>query len=655
MQLTLADASFSSLKSAGSQQRDPAAKDPKADPKQQDDSIDMLKDLIGKLEGLPSDARVLSNELMKFFQQRSLYSSDGSIRTDDLRYLYANILTKVNEANYNKETYKELSKQVTENGGMYEALTRHDGAILAYDASQGMQTAKWMSVEQFKKQGNLTALTNNEALRIRAEDNNFAFKNDIMQCVGNGVGQNVVMATIQEAMSKLGETTFKREGAMTFQEAKQQAAAEGLTMFKQIAAKVSQQAQISNGGTGEKGLESMITMDQLYKYAAVSQDNKAQIDAAMAFLWQTLPSAQKAFLKMRTQGGTDQEAMMLMMTMGAGYTSASMDVQATPITDPAKGGKGGKDSDIKESQAQLFVRGGGPRSTFTIHTGHSYGIPVEATTAPIVDSAGNTMDINTLGQLSDSQYSGILDKGQITINGEHIAPNNARYVTIDNKTLYRMWLPAKKNDQGVLVPNFSQLQEIEEAKAKCRAEGINPDLPPSEDGQGSDEALSDQQCERINAILQEMNLPVMFKRDHYGAGHFMSTDTWYPFVGVEVSAIKEAFGDAELEAIGRAIAAGAQEITNSKTLELIQSRINKDLPEGHKIEVDTNWIDHNDAIKGIAYIPLRQNYAQAAVSGKQFQSPEANNKFDQFDIATSIKQGIDSNSKISSFNDVRGL
>lgn len=460
-----------------------------------DDSIglkDLLK-LASQVDGLPSDLGKVTEAVRNIYKEASLFN-DGEMSTDALVTTYLSALQKIKVAGFNKEQFKEARDQVTANGGLHEIAIREDGRVFVQDVETGK--AQWATLEEYSKlkekhPEKYEALTNSNLLYYRAEHPSFSFKNDVLDTVSNGIGWKKVTEMLQQAAAHVGSEEVKREGYSYQSQQKIQA---GLAQMQQAAA-------------------SGMPIAGLYKHGSSEKSNQSDIQLAMNYLWHTMPTNARTWLKYRG-GGTEEGAKQIMAELLFSQTQESHQqtiqysgdpeytkaMQAQRLAMQAAKATKEKESDLKTNPYVQMIRqqGGDPVRLPIAVEGSTAAMTVDGVNYGQVPKVNRDMSINEL--LATGLQGIVTSRDAITFGDQAIGSENLKDVMYDNKGCTVATLPCKLNQNGQKVVNLDAVQKWNEAQAKIKA------LPT--------EGVSQEQYEQaVTGILQESGLAYLVTPD----------------------------------------------------------------------------------------------------------------------------------------------
>jgi len=111
-----------------------------------------------------------------------------------------------------KNDFDKAKEQATNNDALDEFAVDRAGNVIIQNMDTGDITP--MSWNDFKQKNdkNLNPLTNRQLLNIRATSPEYAFRNGLLDIVGNGVGITKISEWIKSNLPKIGATENTLEG-----------------------------------------------------------------------------------------------------------------------------------------------------------------------------------------------------------------------------------------------------------------------------------------------------------------------------------------------------------------------------------------------------------------------------------------------------------
>lgn len=403
---------------------------------------DLLK-MLEKLDGLPSDIAVLTKTLQNFYidQQYSPFPSTSNIAS---RYLQA--LQQMKTANFNHEVYKDALKTVSDNGGINEFAITDRGQIFCANNKGDFQL---LSLDQLKENPEYKPLTNSELLYYRAQSSQLANNNELLKVVKNGIGIDSVTKMIQNSIGNLGTTSESNEG---FARTQASQLVNGLQEFMN--------AQQQSGNYDA-------TVDNLYKGKLLTKNQAMQAQAALSYIYSTLPANAKTLLKTKTQNGTDAEAVELVQTLINSRLSSTTDfsLDLDDSKGSSKGTKGVGENLDADFVTQVQAGRGGHDTIYQLDNSSGVGLTVQGTAhEQVKDTKGNHIGRTSMeNMLNDSGLRSIInaDNG-IYFGNQKVDLDSLLSITYDGKGLLRVNLPVHSDGS----PNFDLLEEYSKAQAE---------------------------------------------------------------------------------------------------------------------------------------------------------------------------------------------
>ena len=400
------------------------------------DMLTMLKDL----KGLPSDMQAIQQSLQNFYIDKSTGFNTSNIATK-----YLQILTSMKTANFNKQQYDEAFNIVKANGGLNEIAINDRGQVFCMNNQGDFQL---LSPEEIKGSG-YVPLTNSELLQYRAHSPEMAYKNNILKVVSNGIGMEAVTKMLQEAMTNIGTISETNEGFASTQVSQ---LINGLEDFIK--------AQQKSGNYDA-------TIDNLYKGKFLTKSQAMQAQAALNYIYTTLPANAKTLLKTKTQNGTDAEAVQLVQTLINSKLSSTADF-SLDLDDPSSGSKNkngagdGLDADLV---TLIQASHGGHDTVYQLNNKSGVGMTVQGTAyEQVKDTKGNHIGRTSMENLlNESGLRSIInaDNG-VYFGNQKVDLDSLLNITYDGKGLLRVNLPVRSDGS----PNFGLLEEYSNAQAE---------------------------------------------------------------------------------------------------------------------------------------------------------------------------------------------
>ena len=415
------------------------------------DLLKMLKDL----DGLPNDMQALTKVLQNFYidQQYSPFPNTTNIAS---RYLQA--LQMMRTANFNRKQYDEAFNIVSSNGGINELAINEKGQLICVNKDGDF---KYLKPEQLAQTTDYQPVTNSELLRLRAYSPELAGDNRILGVIANGIGIDSVIKYIKDSISNLGTTDTSQQGYISTQQGQIITGIQTLTKAIQTAS--------------QNGIKFDGTTQDLYQYKIINKTQKEQADAALKYIYTTLPENAKTLLKTRTDSGTDQDAQKLIATIISSqidYTNQyDIELKAGKTAQKAsKDTSGTKDATEQETSFLSNIQQsiGGSTQGMTIDTGTGIQMTVEGSYYPQVTKPnGDAITDTSMSQmLADSHLMSLIKNNKsITYGDQKITPEQLKNITYNNTGVLRANLPIKSDG----TVNLDLLVQYQQAEAEMNA------------------------------------------------------------------------------------------------------------------------------------------------------------------------------------------
>ena len=415
---------------------------------------DLLK-MLEKLDGLPNDMQALTQVLSNFYidQQYSPFPNTANIAS---RYLQA--LQMMRTANFNRKQYDEAFNIVSSNGGINELAINEKGQLICVNKDGDF---KYLKPEQLAQTTDYQPVTNSELLRLRAYNPELAGDNRILGVVANGIGIDSVIKYIKDSISNLGTTDTSQQGYISTQQGQIITGIQTLTNAIQTAS--------------QNGIKFDGTTQDLYQYKIINKTQKEQADAALKYIYTTLPENAKTLLKMRTDSGTAQDAQKLIATIISSqidYTNQyDIELKAGKTAQKAsKDTSGTKDTTEQETSFLSNIQQsiGGSTQGMTIDTGTGIQMRVEGSYYPQVTKPnGDAITDTSMSQmLADSHLMSLIKNNKsITYGDQKITPEQLKNITYNNTGVLRANLPIKSDG----TVNLDLLVQYQQAEAEMNA------------------------------------------------------------------------------------------------------------------------------------------------------------------------------------------
>lgn len=554
-----------------------------------------LFELVSKVDGLPNDTRALVSSLQNMFQMQQI---TGTSDVSDLASTYLSNLYQIKMASYNKKEYDKAYTEVTKNGGLNEYAITASGQVIVMDEDDNL---KQISVaELLKGTSKYRPLTNSNLLYLRAYQPEYINNNQILNTVANGIGMEQVDKMIREKLSSLGTSETVRSGYSVKADSY---IAQGLNVLSQVE---------SAAVAGQTGM----TLDGMYKNKIITKDQKQQAEAALQYIYNTLPDNAKTLLSIKAGNASNPQAgaqavILQLITSRMSQTNSSETTWEGTLEQVTKSGKGKSGSgsgddglgsdDIKTDPYSNMSRmiGGNPTS-LSINKGTNYQMDVDGINYPSIPGFdGKPIGKTSLENLLVSGLQGVVtDKNAITFGNVVLSSNDFENVMYDGTGGTMAILPTKLSNTGRKVVDLEALDRWEAANKQLRDMGIKS-IYDSDHQQEIVQVLYQNQLEKLVNVSSG-------SLDYSALGQFMIVDGY----AVDHSS-KNTFKDSSFV---------TKVDETSDEIPMIERALSTDKDQSnYKIDVD-NWYDwngHNTVYKGSIYIPITSNQLQALTASGQ--------------------------------------
>lgn len=554
-----------------------------------------LFELVSKVDGLPNDTRALVSSLQNMFQMQQI---TGTSDVSDLASTYLSNIYQIKMASYNKKEYDKAYTEVTKNGGLNEYAITASGQVIVMDEDDNL---KQISVaELLKGTSKYRPLTNSNLLYLRAYQPEYINNNQILNTVANGIGMEQVDKMIREKLSSLGTSETVRSGYSVKADSY---IAQGLNVLSQVE---------SAAVAGQTGM----TLDGMYKNKIITKDQKQQAEAALQYIYNTLPDNAKTLLSIKAGNASNPQAgaqavILQLITSRMSQTNSSETTWEGTLEQVTKSGKGKSGSgsgddglgsdDIKTAPYYNMSRmiGGNPTS-LSINKGTNYQMDVDGINYPSIPGFdGKPIGKTSLENLLVSGLQGVVtDKNAITFGNVVLSSNDFENVMYDGTGGAMAILPTKLSNTGRKVVDLEALDRWEAANKQLRDMGIKS-IYDSDHQQEIVQVLYQNQLEKLVNVSSG-------SLDYSALGQFMIVDGY----AVDHSS-KNTFKDSSFV---------TKVDETSDEIPMIERALSTDKDQSnYKIDVDNwyNWNGHNTVYKGSIYIPITSNQLQALTASGQ--------------------------------------
>ena len=447
-----------------------------------DVGLKTLLNLVKELDGLPVDTTLVAQSIKEMYNEASLYNN-GHISTDDIVTTYLSALQKIKVAKFNEAQFNTAQKEVTEKGGLHEIAIDEHGRLFVQDVESGAMDK--MTVEEFKQlkeeePDKYEALTNSNLLYYRAHNPQFAFNNNILRVVSNGIGEKQVTELLLQVANNMGKEVLQQEG---YSQKNGEAITRGM-------------------GVLQEAYTQGMTVNGLYKQEYLSEDQKAQTAAALKYLWSALPENAKVFLKYKSDG-SESGAVGLMSDLLFSRNSSKQEFKQNLTKHPDSSSDSESDKS-KLDPVKAMILGMGFQKEITLKTGSSYEAHILGNYSVLTNESGNPLgEYTSLREVSNGSFAPSLDLNNATFGGARIETLNRAY--LNNADIVAVDLPIDVDyytQTGVLRPDINLMNKIEELHVAMKQGRIDK----------NDASAVNAECKRIGlppmyASLDENGIP----------------------------------------------------------------------------------------------------------------------------------------------------
>ena len=448
-----------------------------------DVGLKTLLNLVKELDGLPVDTTLVAQSIKEMYNEASLYNN-GHISTDDLVTTYLSALQKIKVAKFNEAQFNTAQKEVTEKGGLHEIAIDEHGRLFVQDVESGAMNK--MTIEEFKQlkdeePNKYEALTNSNLLYYRAHSPQFAFNNDILRVVSNGIGEKQVTELLLQVANNMGKDVLQQEG---YSQKNSEAITRGM-------------------GELQEAYTQGMTVNGLYKQEYLSEDQNAQIAAALKYLWSSLPENAKVFLKYKSDG-SESGAVGLMSDLLFSRNNYKQEFRQNLTKHPDSNSDDNKSGKIELDPVKAMILGMGYQKEVTLKTGSSYEAHILGNYSVLTNESGNPLgEYTSLREVSNGAFAPSLDLNNATFGGARIETLNRAY--LNNADIVAMDLPIDVvyyQQTGTLRPDINLMNKIEELHVAMKQGRIDK----------NDASAVNAECKRIGlppmyASLDENGIP----------------------------------------------------------------------------------------------------------------------------------------------------
>ena len=536
-----------------------------------DVGLKTLLNLVKELDGLPVDTTLVAQSIKEMYNEASLYNN-GHLSTDDLVTTYLSALQKIKVAKFNEAQFNTAQKEVTEKGGLHEIAIDEHGRLFVQDVESGAMDK--MTVEEFKQlkeeePNKYEALTNSNLLYYRAHSPQFAFNNNILRVVSNGIGEKQVTELLLQVANNMGKDVLQQEG---YSQKNGEAITRGM-------------------GVLQEAYTQGMTVNGLYKQEYLSEDQKAQTAAALKYLWSALPENAKVFLKYKSDG-SESGAVGLMSDLLFSRNSHKQEFKQNLAKSPDNE-ESGENSQLDPVKAMIL--GMGYQKDITLNTGTSYEAHILGNYSVLTNENGNPLgEYTSLREVSSSAFAPSLDLNNATFGGARIETLNRAY--LNNADIVAMDLPIDVTyyqQTGTLRPDINLMGKIEELHTAMKQGKVDKN-----------------NASAVNAECERLGLPPMYASLDENGIPQLNTNYFARFARID------GIVDERALETGQSVDNTVHSATDNKRQNFKEYMTKTD--KTYALSDGFLGMGADELYEGAIYIPIRQDIIAASLGNKNY-------------------------------------
>ena len=526
------------------------------------DKLDMIKELFKSVQGLPIDVTSVYQRMVGVLNKAKALGEE--MTTDDIAAMYLNSMNDLARLKYSQKAYEDARSVAVGNDALSETAVGANGELILQNLETGEVKVGTMS-ELKKSEGKLNALTNEQALTMRAHSPNLAFNDRIFDIVNNGIGMSKIANHIKSLAGTIGSMETKIEGITQVESNK-------------IKAGLKELAEAPDG---------------YYKISTDTKDSSANVNAALEYIYGALPKNYRTILEMNSNG----QGKKLIASFLTSQTSGFVKEDITPLTGKAsdKTKSGGSSDELEMNNALRLLTGAGGSHLQTFGIGNNNVIQAYGRQATIADTTSNESAFGADFSYNDIYKSGvgrILDLDNASFGDVPINKAMKDSIIVDNSKIVGIDLPYRTGKDGRIIPDFAMLKKVEEADQEV----LNQNLDPNKESD----------INKINQIYASKGLPIKY------GGPTQLTGNYMRFAVIQATASEDAF----LTKDGLSSNGTLTLVTDDNEIEKYV-RLMQGITKDKKYSLDKPGISwgNKDVYKGSIFIPITGDITDAALSG----------------------------------------
>ena len=409
--------------------------------------IDILKE-----NGIPSDVDAFLNAANSFLGKSTSLSSMSLFGGTNDDYSMSDLITiqkMANDVKWNKSQYDTAIKNLDAENAWGEVAIDSRGYMYVYDADGNIST---VNPNEFDPQKHM-ALTNEQLLGMRERSSKFAMNGNLLNNMSGTVGMKTVQDYLVGLVEKLGTTTV--QGYASKKE-------------NQIVNGIKELMEAGPDGfykITDKSQASDINVALQYLHMQLTPQMKKTLDATIAANGGDVQKDKYKFLGMILTQNIDVEQ------------KADFDSSATKS---AGIGAEGKESYTEQTLAERYASGNGfgaPEWYPIMSSNQNVPMYVSAQNLGAVLQKDGKLpmgDANVETVLNEAHGIGaVVDRRSITFGDVAISWDDASKLMYEGDgNMYRVYMPAKKDSNGIMRPDFELQQKIDIINGQL--EGMTP-------------------------------------------------------------------------------------------------------------------------------------------------------------------------------------
>lgn len=398
-----------------------------------------LKDIyecISKIDGLPGDIDKISNTMEAILSniENKLNNPDTFGGTTSIASEYMQLLRMTSQLKIQKEQYIKARDKAVESGSIHEAVIDSRGRVMVM-SEEGYD---WITPEKLvESKGKYNIITNQELLDLRAHGHKgLALDMNSINAILNSVGIKQVTSLIQDVIKELGTNTNTTHGYVG----------------------VSSGQLIQSLEDYSKALRSSkqfnASVQDLYKVRLLSEDQAANAEIALQYIYNTLPEPAQALLKLKSNG-TITGARALIGALVSSHLDTKQEFDPT-LDKGSSSETSGKASSNPYLQYQVAEGGMNRQFTYITNSGE-HGLGVNGTWYSTIAKQSGDMSVDAFLDTGILHITG--GKNSISFGNQQLKPEDLAHVMISNEGAQIVTLPAKYDKNQVKIVNMDIIEE----------------------------------------------------------------------------------------------------------------------------------------------------------------------------------------------------